>query len=165
MPDLPTGFPKPGDTSMKFDNGYTVPEKLKSTTERKLFSDNFMVSDVFDLDGRDEEEYGHIFGWEDLTDPIWSEGGYSIRGCVGFEPDCVVLLDDGSPVGFYMGGQAWVDTDHRGHGFGAKMIVACIAMSGSLPPVRDIGFSAAGFAAHRNALAIIQEMKKDARPA
>jgi GNAT superfamily N-acetyltransferase len=150
---------------MKFENGYSVPEKLMSTTERKLFGDIYMVSDMFDLDGRNEDEYGHIWEWESLTDTIWSDGGYSIRGCVEFEPDCVVLLDDGRPVGFYMGGQAWVDPEHRGHGFGAKMIVSCIAMSGSLPPVRDIGFSEAGFAAHRGALEILWEMKSSPRPA
>lgn len=149
---------------MKFENGYSVPEKLRSSTEKKLFGEHYMVSDVFDLDGRNEDEYGHVFEWEDLTDPIWKDGSYSIRGCVGFEPDCVLLLDDGNPVGFYMGGQAWVDPEHRGHGFGAKMIVACIAMAGSLPPVRDIGFSEAGFASHRSALEIIREMKHDPRP-
>lgn len=149
---------------MKFENGYSVPEKLMGTTERKLFGGGYMVSDVFDLDGRNEDEYGHVFEWDDLTDPIWIDGTYSIRGCVGFEPDCVLLLDDGNPVGFYMGGQAWVDPEHRGQGLGARMIVACIAMSGSLPPVRDIGFSQAGFAAHRNALEIIREMKHEPRP-
>lgn len=142
---------------MKFENGYSVPKRLKNATERKLFGENYMISEVFGFDGRGED-YEHVFEWSDLTDTIWQDGAYSIRGCVEFEPDCVLLLDDGNPVGFYMGGQAWIDPEHRGRGHGARTVVACIAMSGTLPPVKDIGFSEAGFAAHMGALEIMREM-------
>jgi GNAT superfamily N-acetyltransferase len=149
---------------VELQSGYKIPKRLLSVTERRLFGEDYVVSEVFSVDGRDEDEYGHIFEWDELTDPIWTEGAYSIMGCIEFEPDCVRLHHDGAPVGFYMGGQAWVDPEHRGKGLGAKMIVACIAMSGRLPPVRDIGFSDDGFRAHENALAILNSMGADHSP-
>lgn len=150
---------------MALQEGFRVSNKLSKTTEHALFGAHYMVSEVFGLDGRNEDEYGHIFEWEDFTDPIWVEGLYCIKGCVEFEPDCVVLQHQGETVGFYMGGQAWVDEDHRGHDFGAKMIVSCIAMSGRLPDVKNIGFSEAGFAAHKNALELLRDPAPLAQPA
>lgn len=142
---------------MALQDGFVIPEKLSRTSEARLLGDRYMVSEMFAFDGSDEDEYGHVLEWEDLTDPIWIEGSYVVRGCVGFEPDCVVLTHEGDAVGFYMGGQAWVDHEHRGQGFGAKMIVSCIAMSGRLPDVRNIGFSEEGLAAHQKALALLAE--------
>lgn len=145
---------------MALQDGFAIPEHLRRVTAATLFGEGYMISEAFDLDGRSDDEYGHIFEWEDLTDAIWIDGAYAIRGCVDFEPDCVVLQHDGETVGFYMGGQTWVDPEHRGQGFGAKMVVSCIAMSGRLPDVRNIGFSAAGFAAHEQALRLLSDMPR-----
>lgn len=144
---------------MALQNGFTISDKLARTTAARLFGPGYMISEVFSFDGRDEDEYGHVFEWEDLTDPIWVEGSYAIRGCIDFDPDCVLLTHEGESVGFYMGGQAWIDPGHRGNGLGARMIVSTIAMSGRLPDVRDIGFSEAGFAAHEAALKLLKELK------
>lgn len=149
---------------MALQDGFSIPTDLARIDADHLFGDRYMVSEMFSFDGRDEDEYGHVFEWEDLTDPIWVEGAYAIRGCIDFEPDCVVLAHGEEIVGFYMGGQAWVDPDHRGSGFGAKMIISCIAMSGRLPDVRNIGFSAAGFAAHKDALEILSEIRPHPAP-
>ena len=149
---------------MALQVGFSIPEKLSRTNAARLFGNQYMVSDAFSFDGRNEDEYGHVLDWEDLTDPIWTEGSYAIRGCVDFEPDCVVLTHEGETVGFYMGGQAWVDPEHRGNGFGAKMIVSCIAMSGRLPDVRDIGFSAAGLSSHEVALKLLRQLSSTVQP-
>jgi len=143
---------------MALQVGFSIPETLSRTNSARLFGNQYMVSEAFSFDGSNEDEYGHVLDWEDLTDPIWTEGAYVIRGCVDFEPDCVVLIHEGETVGFYMGGQAWVDPEHRGNGFGAKMIVSCIAMSGRLPDVRDIGFSSSGFATHEAALKLMRQL-------
>lgn len=141
---------------MSLQNGFTIPDNLARTSLTGLVGENYMVSPAFDIDGRDHDEFGHVFDWDSLTDPIWIEGPYVIRGCIDFEPCCVLLAYDDDPVGFYMGGQAWVDPEHRGNGFGAKMIVSSISMSKELPDVKNIGFSEAGFAAHESALALLR---------
>jgi hypothetical protein len=149
---------------MNFENGYAVPESILSITKEALLGDHYMISPMFDFDGRSEEEYGHIWEWDDLTDVIYAEGAYTIRGCVDFEPDCVVLFDDERPVGFYMGGQAWVDPQHRGKSFGAKMVVACMAMTGRIPEVRYLGFSEQGYRTHTKAIEIIRDLDQSASP-
>lgn len=146
---------------MAFQNGYDIPEHLISIRSETLFGRNFRISEMFSLNGRDEEhgEYDHVFEWDDLTPVIWTDPDhiYEIRGCVEFDPACVVLRRDGLTVGFYMGGQAWIDPDHRGKGLGAAMIVSTIAMTRELPPVQDIGFSGAGYQAHMAALKCLWE--------
>lgn len=113
-----------------------------------------MVSPAFRVDGRDGD-YDHVFEWEPEETPLWTsaEGDYSIAGLPDFEPATVVLLHEGEAVGFYSGGELWIDGPHRGKGLSPELVLACADYVGGLPfdPESGIGFTAAGMAAHRRA--------------
>ncbi|RWL23439.1 MAG: hypothetical protein EOR63_32130 [Mesorhizobium sp.] len=141
-----------------FVNGYGLPQGLSCFVIEDLLGDGFLVGPVFSIHGRGGD-YDHVWGWDDLTPPIWSEGEYSIAGLVDFEPGCVVLFRKDEPVGFYLEGQAWIDPDHRGKGFGPKMVLSAIAHEGRLPEIKDIGFTEGGYRTHAAALRLMQEMQ------
>lgn len=121
-----------------------------------------MVSEIFSVDGADEE-------WDLLREPdlaatspeLWrSPGGdYSVRHledwdkqpslalffhCAGAEPEA---------VGFYCHGMCWVDPRHRGRGLGVELVLAAAAVAGGSPTRNPagMGFTAAGVAVHLKA--------------
>lgn len=145
---------------MIFENGYDIPARLVASTHEDLFGEHFQIGEFFAVDGRDESgDYDHVFEWDDFTPVIWKHAvtGHEIVGCVEFEPTCVVLRREGQTVGFYMGGQSWVDPEHRGLGCGAAMVLSAVALAGELPDVQNIGFSNAGYGLHQSALRLLQE--------
>ncbi len=113
-----------------------------------------MVSPAFRVEGRGGD-YGHVFDWEPEEDPVWAspDGDYSVAGLPDFDPPTVVLRHGGETVGFYSGGELWIDEPHRGQGLAPEMVLACADWVGGLPfdPEDGIGFTAAGMAAHRRA--------------
>jgi len=141
-----------------FANGYSLPQSLTVETVEDLLGEGYMVSPVFSIHGHDGD-YDHVWEWEDLTPSIWEEGDYAIAGLVDFEPGCVVLLCEGKPVGFYLEGQAWIDPEHRGKGFGPKMVVSAIAFGGRLPDIKDIGFTEEGYRTHAAAVSLMLDLK------
>lgn len=120
------------------------------------FTGPAIVLPIFEIDGRDET-YEHL--WEalglegaELPDLARSEDGWSVRWLSDWDPPATMgLLDpDGSPRGFYMGGQLWVDPEARGAGRSALLIGAAADLLGG-PPAQNtqgMGFSPAGHAAH-----------------
>lgn len=157
------GCVRQGELGSMLENGYSIPPGLAGVSEEDLFGTMWLVGPQFEVDGR-ADEYSHVWEWEELTDAVWSADGYSVHGLVGFEPPCMVLARGGQRIGFYMGGQSWIDPEHRGRGLGAAMAVAATAFSGRLPDVRDIGFSEAGYRLHLRALEMIRELAAEATP-
>jgi GNAT superfamily N-acetyltransferase len=133
--------------------------------DAEAFTGPAIVLPVFEIDGRDET-YDHL--WEalaaegtDLPDLARSRDGWTARWLVDWEPKATMgLLDpDGTPRGFYMGGQLWVDPEARGAGRSALLIGAAADLLGA-PPTQNtsgLGFSPAGFAAHLSAWRRIRE--------
>lgn len=137
-----------------FLNGYGIPAKFAGVSADQLLGHNCIVSPSFAVQGRDEE-YDHVWDWTDLTPAIWEEGPYEVVGLTDFEPCCVALRHGGKPVGFYMGGQSWIDPSHRGMGLGPVLVLSAIALSGELPDIRDIGFTEAGYRTHLAAVELM----------
>lgn len=140
-----------------FVNGFAVPSHLASTEVEDLLGHEYMVSEVFSVDGRDED-YEHVFDWTDFTPAIWKDGAYEIVGLQDFEPCSVALRHMRETVGFYMGGQSWIQPVHRGRGHGSALVLSAIAFGGELPDIRDIGFTEAGYRTHLSALRSLWEM-------
>lgn len=124
-----------------------------------------LVLDVFGIDGRCGA-YDHL--WEELEAcggdlPVLSRDGdgWTARWIEGFEPEATIGLftPEGKGVGFYMGGQLWIDTAERGQGRSALMINAAADLLGSCPAQNDqgMGFSPSGKAAHDAAWRAMQD--------
>lgn len=123
-----------------------------------------LIGDYFDIDGDDEDNYGHL--WESLVDGdgltvLQAKDGWTVRWLDGWEPHPTLGLisPEGKPEGFYMGGQLWINEDARGRGLSALMIEAAADMMGGYP-IADhsgMGFSEAGYAAHLSALGALQK--------
>lgn len=118
------------------------------------------VGDMHEFDGRadgtkSEEDYTFIWQWDDFGRTLWSgtRGGseYSVVELTDFDPPTVVLRTAGETVGFYMDAMCWVDPPHRGKGLSVDLVRGGIALSGNVPDLNLVGFSAAGLAAHEAA--------------
>jgi len=118
------------------------------------------VGDVFDFDGRadgseSEEDYTHIWEWDDFGRSLWSgtrDGiGYSVVELRDCEPATVALRADGETVGFYSDAMCWIDPPHRGRGLSVDLVRGGIALLGKVPDLNLVGFSEAGLAAHEAA--------------
>jgi hypothetical protein len=91
-----------------------------------------------------------------LADPAWlNDEGYRICLLIDCEPaGTFVLLDSASsPCGFYYASGLWIDPDHRGKGLSTPLILTAAAFHGGSPTnnTEGLGFSKAGYAAHRAA--------------
>lgn len=124
-----------------------------------------LVLDVFGIDGRCGA-YDHL--WEEMDTcgedlPVLSRDsdGWTARWVEGFEPEATIGLftPEGKGVGFYMGGQLWIDKAERGLGKSSLMINAAADLLGGCPAQNDqgMGFSPSGKAAHDTAWRIMQD--------
>ncbi|MTH95229.1 hypothetical protein [Roseibium sp. RKSG952] len=141
---------------MHLINGYEIPDDMKTLSEDE-FLEGAMICPTFEIDGRSGEDYEPIWECAKFDDTIFEEDGYAIVPLTDFEPYCVVLRHENETVGFYMHGQLWVDDEHRGHSFGAKMVVCASAVIGKAPDVQVVGFSIEGYDAHVKSLEIARE--------
>lgn len=111
-----------------------------------------MISQNFAIDGRADEDYEIVWTWTDLSPPLWSDGRYCVREMRDFIPEGSVVLQDamGRTCGFYMGGQAWIDPDHRGKGLSTRLILASAEILDCSPTAMfgGLGFTEEGYAAH-----------------
>jgi hypothetical protein len=115
-----------------------------------------MESDAFAIDGRVDEDYECVWEAEYARKPIWrSDDGYSIHAVEDFEPETVVLVKGAEICGFYMGGQLWIDSEHRGRKLGCEMVLAMAEALGRSPvaSLAPMGYSPAGMAVHEAAWA------------
>lgn len=142
---------------MQLANGYEIPEDMKTLSEDE-FLEGAIIAPSFEIDGRSQEDYESIWCWGDFGNVIFEEHGYAIVPLTDFEPYCVVLRCKNETVGFYMDGQVWVDDEHRGQSFGAKMILCASALLNEVPDVRMTGFSEEGYDAHVKSLQIAQSL-------
>ncbi|MFG6572307.1 hypothetical protein ACGYLO_11940 [Sulfitobacter sp. 1A13353] len=127
-----------------------------------------MVMEVFSIDGEDEN-YEHLVEslveeGGDLPVVARDEEGWEARWLDDWEPPATVGLFDpsGAYKGFYMSGQLWVEPDARGAARSALMINAAADILGDCPTQNweGMGFSEAGYAAHRKAYEISLTLKK-----
>ena len=114
-----------------------------------------LVGEGFWLDGRDED-HGHV--WEAAAEgglpELWRSpcGRFAVRD-LDWGPEqvpSVVAEADGSPVGFYLQGQCWVDPEWRRLGLASEMILVASRLAGGSPTCNPdgLGFTEAGHAAH-----------------
>lgn len=141
---------------MELINGHQIPEEMKNLTEDE-FLEGAMIAPSFEMDGRTEEDYEPIWLCDTFSKPVFEEHGYEIVELPEFDKTCVVLRHKGETVGFYMDAQLWVDDEHRGQSFGAKMVVCASALTGEAPNVTFVGFSDEGYNAHVKALELARE--------
>lgn len=118
-----------------------------------------IILDVFDVDGR-SEEYAHLFEAltieaEDLPMIERDAAGWEARWLPDWHPEATLGLHDpsGTPRGFYMSGQLWIDPEARGAGRSALLILAAAELRSGCPAAntQGLGFSPAGHAAHLSA--------------
>jgi GNAT superfamily N-acetyltransferase len=134
------------------------------------FTGRSQIGEWHYINGRDDEGYGHV--WEaaeegDGLGPIlWSgsaeQSGYAVRVLESWEPagTAILLAPDGNACGFYMGGNCWIDEDHRGKGLSSPLIVTASYFVGGSPTRNKdgvLGFSEAGYAAHKSAWRVMRE--------
>lgn len=154
------------------------------TASAEAFIGRRHVAEAYAFDGR-SRAYAAFFCAKPAQRPLWAshDGCYSVA-CIDdpdfeipetavlpgpdFTPPIPVLLRHfARTVGFYVGGMAWIDPDHRGHGLAPKMILAgCIASGGPTYDTSSIvGFSPAGLAshlaAHREAVKLTARLQKE----
>jgi GNAT superfamily N-acetyltransferase len=119
-----------------------------------------MIGETFATQGRDQEEYEWLWNTaadlNGLGEPAWSgQGGYTVRELLDYDPPgtFALLTPEGSPCGFYMDSGLWIDPEHRGKGLSSRLILAAAAFHGGSPTNNEggLGFSDAGYAAHRKA--------------
>lgn len=142
------------------------PGKLKPAWSKPFeeFVGPHLVSARFAVDGRDGDSDFVFDAGHDLA-PLWrSEDGYAVHSVPDFDPATVVLVKDGETVGFYMGGELWLDVDHRGKGLAPEMVLACLSWIGELPfdTESGMGFSQEGLRAHASAHAKAVALARDA---
>jgi hypothetical protein len=143
-----------------------IPPSLASVSAA-AFVGRHHVAEGYFFDGR-APEYRAFFAARPAPRPLWTSacGRYSVAAVEDpdFEvpptavlnapdfvtPPPVLLRHAARTVGFYYGGMAWIDREHRGRGLAPMMILAgCVAAGGPTYDTEStMGFSAAGFAAH-----------------
>ena len=99
-----------------------------------------IISDVFRIDGRQDDDYEWLWTCADISDT---------------EPESAFVLFDpkDDACGFYTDGQCWIDPEHRGKGLSIPLILAAVEYLGGSPTnnSQGLGFSRAGAAAHKAA--------------
>lgn len=141
---------------MGFDPRHPFDERFRGVSLDDAVDGSCLVSPLFGVDGL-SEDYDHVLGYDDMTEPVWSGNGAAVHGLIDFEPDTMVLVAGGEVRGFYIDGQAWIDEPCRGNGYGAAMVAAFVAWTGRLPDVRGTGFTEAGLRTLEAGLAIVRE--------
>lgn len=128
---------------------------------------NAQINDfLYDFDATDES---HSFYLEEefvSENVIWSgEDGYALCTLPHDDAHTVLLFHKGvKVVGLYRDMMAWIEPDHRGQGLGATMIVEFAEHFGENAftseqndPAEGLGFTEAGYAAHKAAQEIAVE--------
>ncbi len=113
------------------------------------------VAETFAIDGREEEYDLYFDAPYDLT-PAWTsaDGLHAVHLVTDedWNPPTAVLLDLRSEecVGFYAGGELWIEPEHRGRGLSTALILCLVDHLGqaAYDNGKGMGFSAAGYAAH-----------------
>ncbi|OAH19115.1 hypothetical protein AX289_30130 [Methylorubrum populi] len=114
-----------------------------------------MVGPAFGVDGRSEEyDLFRDAPW-DLA-PAWisGDGRHAVHlvSDDDWDPPTSVLVETegGTCVGFYAGGELWIDEDRRGLGLSTPLILCLVDRLGksAYDNRSGLGFSPAGYAAH-----------------
>lgn len=114
-----------------------------------------MISPAFGLDGRSVEyDLFRESPWERA--PVWisDDGRHAVHLVADedWEPPTSVLVESegGTCVGFYAGGELWIDEDRRGQGLSIPLILCLVDRLGkaAYDNRSGLGFSCAGYAAH-----------------
>lgn len=113
------------------------------------------VAETFAIDGR-EEEYALYFEAPYDLSPAWTsaDGLHAVHLVTDedWSPATAVLIESatGDTVGFYAGGELWIEPEHRGRGLSAALILCLVDHLGraAYDTSAGMGFSAAGYAAH-----------------
>ncbi|GJD90865.1 hypothetical protein BHAOGJBA_4408 [Methylobacterium hispanicum] len=123
-----------------------------------------MVAPAFGVDGRSSDyDLFREAPWE--LAPAWTspDGRHAVHlvADADWEPPTSVLLETegGTCVGFYAGGELWIDEDRRGAGLSTPLILCLVARLGkaTYDTRSGLGFSPAGYAAHAAAHRIAVE--------
>ncbi|MGU3558599.1 hypothetical protein [Methylobacterium radiotolerans] len=132
-----------------------IPRTIWGGTLEEFLGPASLVAPTFAINGHDGEcdiyfdaPYELAAAW---TSP---DGLYAVHLVPeeDWEPPTAVLLENstGDTVGFYAGGELWIDVEHRGRGLSTPLIVCLVARLGraAYDNSTGVGFSAAGHAAH-----------------
>lgn len=126
-----------------------------------------MISEMFSIADDDEENEIFFEAGLDGT-PYWTspDSAYEIRFApdMDWEPPTSFLVHGGRTVGFYAGGQCWIDPAHRGKGLSTELILALVDRIGAVPydNAEPMGFSRSGYAAHARAHRVAVERAVEA---
>lgn len=132
-----------------------IPRAIWGRTFEEFLGPASLVGSAFTIDGHDGEYDLYFEAPYDLA-AAWtsSDGLYGVHLVADedWEPPTAVLIDNptGTTVGFYAGGELWIDEEHRGRGLSTPLIVCLVARLGraAYDNATGLGFSAAGHAAH-----------------
>ncbi len=136
------------------------------TDHFQTIMENAQINDLlYDFDATEDSHSFYLESEFNRNDVIWSgAGGYNLCAVPGDDAPTVLLFHDSRVVGLYRDMMAWVDPRHRGKGLGATMIVEFAEYFGEHAfrneeddPSAGLGFTIAGFAAHRVARTIATE--------
>lgn len=135
-------------------NGIPLPRAAWGST-LEAFVGPHMVGTGFAIDGRDEEYALYLDAPYDL-EPVWrsADDRYAVHLVTDedWDPPTAVLIDARTEgcVGFYAGGELWIEPEHRGGGLSTALILCLVDRLGraAYDNRTGLGFSAAGYAAH-----------------
>ncbi|MGU3404529.1 hypothetical protein [Methylobacterium brachiatum] len=139
-----------------------LPRAIWGRTLEEFLGPASLVAPTFAIDGHDGEYDIYLDAPHELA-PAWTslDGLYGVHLVADedWEPPTAVLIENptGTTVGFYAGGELWIDEEHRGRGLSTPLIVCLVARLGraAYDNATGIGFSAAGHAAHAAAHASV----------
>jgi GNAT superfamily N-acetyltransferase len=139
-----------------------LPRAIWGWTFEEFLGPASLVGAAFAIDGHAGEYDLYFDAPYDLA-AAWtsSDGLYGVHLVADedWEPPTAVLIENptGTTVGFYAGGELWIDEEHRGRGLSTPLIVCLVARLGraAYDNATGIGFSAAGHAAHAAAHASV----------
>ena len=132
-----------------------IPRAIWSGTLEEFLGPGSLVAATFAIDGHDAEyELYREVPYELAAAWTSADGHHSVHVVADedWEPPTAVLIENrtGDTVGFYAGGELWIDAEHRGRGLSTPLIVCLVDRLGkaAYDNALGIGFSAAGHAAH-----------------